>query len=240
MNTRESRVIIIPAETKGSQSPNNSRKFSLSLSAFVLSDLCVPFVHSFSLQPFFFFYFCHPSCCHHLFPSLPPWIHPSTANAFKNHKACIFSFIHMHSSVSFFSIPLSLSLHPLLPVEIVIMAAGNGGQTRKPEWQNHDEALLVYSLCSPHVSFTSWPFVGAFCELSQSYLRCSRVFSQCVCISLFQPAAGRVCLTRWWCCCCCFDAIFELILSLNALNTAPDGGISLHLQTLTLILVIHP
>lgn len=59
-----------------------------------------------------------------------------------------------------------------------------------------------------------------------------------VCISLLQPASGRLFLPWWWCC-CCFDAGVQLILSLNALITAPDGGISLHLHMLTLMLTCY-
>lgn len=59
-----------------------------------------------------------------------------------------------------------------------------------------------------------------------------------VCISLLQPASGRLFLPWWWCC-CCFDAGVQLILSLNALITAQDGGISLHLHMLTLMLTCY-
>lgn len=60
-----------------------------------------------------------------------------------------------------------------------------------------------------------------------------------VCISLFQPASGSVYLPWWWYCCCCFDAVFELIPSLNSLITVLDRGINLHRHMLTLMVTCY-
>lgn len=81
------------------------------------------------------------------------------------------------------------------------------------------------------------------CELSQGYLRCWRLFSQRVCISLFQTCLGEsrsatmaeLLLLLFW----CIFFFFYPVLSLNALITAPDGGISLHLCMLTLMLTCY-
>lgn len=90
----------------------------------------------------------------------------------------------------------------------------------------------------PHVSSVLWLFV---CTPSRAITGLFEMLNSVlyVCTSPFQPASGRVYVPCWRCCCCCFVAIFLLILSLNALITAPDGGISLHLCMFTLILTCY-
>lgn len=184
-------------------------------------------------------FYLHPSSL--LLP--PPSIHPSTGHAFINSKMIFFPF---HSSstttppagrgrhsydMSSFYISFCSSVHPLFPDETVIMAAGACGQTGwppqlpwQPEQQLHHDGFLVDCLCVPSMSSALWLFVST---LSRAITGLFEMLNS-VCISLFQSASGSIYLPLWWFCSCYFDAVFGLIVSLNSLITAPDGGINLH------------
>lgn len=111
--------------------------FSLCLHAFKFVCAVFPCL---SLSTTILTFICHP-CCYHLLPSLPPSIHQQPMLSKTVRLIFFLSFIlkhHIHLSAerghysyrkSSFSIPLCLSVHPLLPGETVIMAVGDSGQT---------------------------------------------------------------------------------------------------------------
>lgn len=154
--------------------------------------------------PFCSFTIFHPSCCHHLLSS--PSIHQQPMLS-KTIRLVFFLLLILYKRAS-------VLLHVFLlhsPLSVPLFSTPSWWQRVRAVRPDCYSNFLMVRVAGLWWCFTSvWCLCvcvcscllrGYFCvllhELSQGYLRCWRAFAPCVCVSLFQPASGRVYLP-WW------------------------------------------
>lgn len=192
--------------------------------------------------PFCSFTIFHPSCCHHLLSS--PSIHQQPMLS-KTIRLVFFLLLILYKRASVL-LHVFLLHSPLCPSVLysLVMAAGESSQTglllQLPDGPSSRTMMVLYqrvvSVCVCVFVPASWLFLcapsraitGLFEMLKSIRAMCLRQsFSTCLRESLSAMMAVAAVV------------VFELILSLNALIRAPDGGISLHLHMLTLTLTSY-